>query len=398
LPTLTPNVVYDPFSYEMHENPYLTYKTLRDRHPVYHNAERGFWALSRYDDVQGAARDWQTFSSQPGVDLDGGGQAYGPGNFIDLDPPRHDVLRKLVRDPFIPKQVAEYEPHIASIVTGIERDLVGRTQADLAQEVAWVVPVAMICDLLGVPSRDRATLQARLNAFMFRHDGDDRLPSEAVQALEESAHYFRDLIATRRSDAGDDLVSKMVTAEVDGHRLDDDEVIAICLLLLAAGVETAAGLISSAFLVLAHHPETRTRLRSHPEIVPKAIEEILRYESPIQGLARTTARAVELHDVQLPAQARVFLIYGAANRDDRRFADPDRLDLDRDLPRTLAFGEGIHFCLGAPLARLEARVVLERLLPRLGDYEVDGPIERLHSHTTRAITALPARLDHELTG
>jgi cytochrome P450 len=280
---------------------------------------------------------------------------------------------------------------VQAAVTRIERAIADRADVDLAEEVAWALPVAMICDLLGVPSEDRDALQARLNAFMFRRDGDDNLPREAHEALSEAADYFRQLVHARRRQPGDGLVTTMLASDVDGERLSEDEIVSICLLLLAAGVETAAGLISSAFLVLAGHAEGRLRLRTTPEIVPTALEEILRYESPIQGLARTATREVEIEDVVVPEGARVFLLFGSANRDERRFADPDRLDFDRELSRTLAFGEGIHFCLGAPLARLEARIVLERLLPQLGDYEVVGPVERLHSHTTRAITSLPVR-------
>ncbi len=386
-------VAYDPFAYAMHDDPYPTYALLRDHFPVYRNEERGFWALSRFDDVRAAARDWRSFSSHPGVDLDGTGQEYGPGNFIDLDPPRHDALRKVLRHAFVPKQVAGYEPAARAAVAEIARTLEGRSTVDLADQVAWTLPVTMICELLGVPRDDRAALRSWLDRFMFRHDGVDRLPEDAVHALGAAAGYFRALIDERRRTPRDDVATTLTRAEVDGVPLAEDEIVSICLLLLAAGVETAAGLIASAFLVLAEHPVARRRLRATPDLIPAAIEEVLRLESPIQGLARTATVDVPVHDQVIPAGARVFLLFGAANRDGRRFDDPNAFDLDREAPKSLAFGEGIHFCLGAPLARLEARVVLEQLLPPLGDYVVDGPVERLHSHTTRAAVSLPVEVD-----
>jgi cytochrome P450 len=382
-------VLYDPFSSSAHENPYPTYRTLRDEHPVYHNEERDLWALSRFSDVQSAARDWKTFSSAAGIELDATSEVFGPGHFIDSDPPRHDELRHVIRREFAPKSLRAREGWIRAKVRELLGPMLESGKGDLAQELAWPLPVAVIASLLGLRQEDQALLEQWSAALSYREPDSNELPQSALDATSAMREYFRDVIDERRRKPEEDLISEIVAAEAEG-RMRPEEVLGMCFLVFVAGTETTGSLISNSLLLLARHPDQRARLAASPADIPAAIEEILRYESPVQVLGRTTTRDVELHGTVVPHGARVLLVYGSANRDERRFDDPDRLDLRRTIPRHLAFGEGLHFCLGAPLARLEAKVALEEVLSRVPEYEVNGKVERFHMHTTRGLKNLPA--------
>jgi cytochrome P450 len=377
-------VSYDPFSRETQLDPYPGYRWLLEHAPVYFNPDGGFYALSRHADVQAAFRDWRTFSSSAGVTLDALLEITGP-SFLTMDPPRHELLRELVRDPFRPKAIAELEARVAEHAANLLDEL--GDEADLVAELASRLPVLVICDLMGFPTADEPALRQLSDLVLERVPDETSTPRAARDAALEMRAYFAEHLARRRRDGGDDLVTRLALAE----GLTEDEQIGISFLLFEAGNSTTKSLLANALLLLAEHPAEREWLEANPAGTPGAIEEILRFESPVQNMGRVTTAPVELHGETIPAGARVLLVIGAANRDPRVFPDPDRFDLARAPRRTLAFGEGIHHCLGAPLARLEARVALRLFLERVASHEV-LELERFHDVTQRNLKRLRARL------
>jgi cytochrome P450 len=359
--------------------------------PAYYNEQWDFWALSRFDDVQAAARDWRTFSNAAGVNLDAIGEVYGHGNFLDADPPWHDQLRDVVRSAFTPKSIASLERFVRAATADFVQSLSDRCDIDLAPELCWTLPVVTIGHVIGLPA---AELEAQLTwaqGVLERDPGSRTPPSSALDAVEELRSYLGDLLDERRRRPADDLLSTIATARVEGKLLAKPDAVAMLLLLFVAGTETTASFLGNSFLILARYPDQRARLTDR-SLIPAAVEELLRFEPPIQHLARTTTRTVELHGHAIPEGSRVLLLYGSANRDERRYLHPDALDIDRPARRHLSFGEGIHHCLGAPLARLEARVALEVALPALGEYDVGEEATRLYTHESRPLKSLPIRL------
>lgn len=380
--------LYDPFWVYMMDDPFPNYRVLRDEFPVYHNENRDIWALSRFEEVQSAARDWRTFSSADGVDPDNFRDVSGPGGFVDMDPPRHDLLRKILQKDFNAKTINALRTSVRTEVETLVDALVERGRGDFVQELAWPLPIVVFLGLMGIPSEDRHLLSRWLREVQLRVPGNDQLPRAAMDAAAEMRGYLSALGEERRKKPKDDLLSKVVTAEVDGDLLGD-EAVGMCTLLCIAGTETTASLVSTALFLLERHPDQRSRLASDLSGLPVAIEEILRYESPIHDIARTATRDIELHGRTIPEGARVMLLYGSANRDEREFDEPERLDLTRKIRRHLAFGEGIHHCIGAPLARLEANIAVETVLTRIPEYQPCGPAERLRATTMRGFTSLP---------
>jgi len=378
-------VAYDPLA---QEEAYDAYRVLRTEFPVYRNEERGFWALSRFDDVQRAAREWRRWSSAEGVNLDDTLSLTGPGNFIAADPPHHDRLRRVVRDRFTPATVAAMEPAIRADVRSTLAAAVHEGGFDAAAKLAWAIPVRAISRLLGLAVEDEPTLTAWLRAVIARDAERDRLPAAARTAGDGLRSYFVAHVADRRRGAGDDLLCDVVAAEERGE-LEAEEIPGLCILLYVAGTETVADFIGNALVVLAEHPEQRAMVAAKPALAPAAVEELLRFESPVQYQVRTATVATELHGVTIPAGSSVALLWGAANRDERRWERPDELDLTRQARRNLAFGEGIHHCLGAPLARLQGRIVLEEALRAMPRYRLDGEVERIATHNTRGVARLP---------
>ena len=377
-------VVYDPL---VQDDPYAAYRALRQAFPVYRNEERGFWALSRFEDVQRAAREWRSWSSAEGVNLDDTLSLTGPGNFIAADPPDHDRLRRVVRERFTPATIAAMEPAIRADVRATLTAAVSAGGLDAAATLAWAIPVRTISRLLGLPLEDEPVLRCGLRAAIAREPGSDRLPAAARRAAESLRTYFADHVERRRRAGGDDLLADVVAAQRRGA-LTCDEIPGLCLLLYIAGTETVADFIGNALVALAEHPEQRALLTAEPQRSAAAVEELLRFESPVQYQVRTGVAETELHGVVIPAGSAVALLWGAANRDERRWERPDELDLMREPRRHLAFGEGIHHCLGAPLARLQGRVVLEETLRAMPGYRIAGEPERIATHNTRGVARL----------
>ena len=377
---------YDPFSQEFQADPFPVYRWMRDEAPVFYSEKWGWWALSRFEDVRAAATDPQTFLSYEGIDIDDTAKDQsGPGFLPDIDNPRHDQIRRMIQPRLLPNRIAEREDAVRAVVRGLIDVWRYRGSVDLAQELAWPMPNEVFFDLLGLPSaraEGRAQLERWVHELKDRKPDDARLTPVAKAATAGIQNYFVDLLHERRARPRNDLVTHLVTADIDGVPFAEadfgpaSEVLGLMMVLFLGGVESTAGLTGTLFKLLAENPGQRALLRENPALIPDAVEEAIRLATPLQLVGRTTSRAITLHGVTIPAGGRVVLVYGAANRDERRFADPDRFDVTRGRFRHLGFGEGMHGCLGAPLARLEAKVALEEALPVLGDYTIAGPPER----------------------
>ena len=377
---------YDPFSQEFQADPFPVYRWMRDEAPVFYSEKWNWWALSRFEDVRAAATDPRTFLSYQGIDIDDTAKDQsGPGFLPDIDNPRHDQIRRMIQPQLLPSRIADRENAVRAVVRGLVDAWRDRGTVDLAQELAWPMPNEVFFDLLGLPAA-RQEGRARLNQWVHelkdRKPDDARLTPVAKAATTGIQSYFMDLLHERRARPRADLVTHLVTAEIDGMPFAEEdfgpasEVLGLMMVLFLGGVESTAGLTGTLFKLLAENPDQRALLRENPSLIPDAVEEAIRLATPLQLAGRTTAREVTLHGVTIPAGGRVVLVYGAANRDERRFTHPDRFDVTRGRFRHLGFGEGMHGCLGAPLARLEAKVALEEALPALGDYTITGTPER----------------------
>lgn len=373
--------VYDPstlqFQYELAD----VYRVMRDEHPVYRDPDTGVYALTRFEDVWRAVHDWECFSSvvEEADNL--------LPQMIYMDPPKHTALRALVSRAFTPKRVAEMEP----LTRRTAQDLVAAVDptrgCELQHEFAAVVPSVVIAQMIGVPHEHIVAFRGWTESFV-------EITSSADFADAAASIYglFAELLAERRAHPRDDLMTALIDAEVDGKGLSDEELLGFCLLLILAGNDTTSSLIGNGTVLLAEHPDERRRLVEDPSLWPAAIEEINRFESPTQVLPRTTTRPVEVHGVTIPEGSRVMLVWGAANRDEREFTDPERFDVARPITRHLAFGHGVHYCLGSNLARLEARIAFEEWHKRFPDYELAEKPTRIVSIWARAFSRIPVRI------
>jgi cytochrome P450 len=382
-------IEYDPTALATQADPYPAYRLLLEHAPVYRNEPRDFYALSRFADVQSAFRDWRTFSNAGGVTVDELLALTGP-SFLTMDPPRHDLLRAIVREPFRPKALAALEERIRAYARELLDPLEG--EVEMMTAFAERLPVRVVCELLGFSLADELVLKSWSNAILERVPDDDRTPDAARTAAGAMREYFVEQLANRRRHPGTDILSLLVTARPGGEPLPHEELVGTCFLLFEAGNSTATALLGTSILLLGPEPARRRWFARNPGGQNGAIEELLRFESPVQNMGRIATRDVEVHGVDIPAGARVLLVIGAANRDPRAFEHPDVLDLKRAPRRNLAFGDGIHHCIGAPLARLEGCVALCELLGRWPDYDVTEA-ERFHDVTQRNLKRLVVRFD-----
>jgi cytochrome P450 len=378
-------VHYDPFSYEVHEDPFPVYRWLRDEAPVWRNDELGFWTLARYDDVLHASVDWATFSSAQGTTLEG---VFGP-MILSMDPPDHTRLRKIVSRAFTPRRIAELEAFVRDLTRDCLEPLVSRGEADVVRDLSARVPIHVISELLGLPGEHRETVRELSDGILHR-EPDQRTMAEANLAAgnELAVLVWRVVDDRRRPRSGtgtDDLIDVLIEAE-----LSDEELIGFCLLLAVAGNETVTKLVANAAIALHRFPDQRKLLLDDAALMPNAVEETLRWDAPSQFQGRTLTRDVELHGVTMPAGDFVLLLTGSANRDEREYSQPERFDVQRLIERPLGFGHGPHVCLGAALARLETRIAIEELLRLFPDFEVDeANVVRMHSSNVRGLSSVP---------
>lgn len=368
---------YDPFSYAFQEDPYPTFRWLRDEEPLYHNERLEFWALSRYQDVVDASRDWQTFSSAGGTTL----EPYGPRqknplpHIVFMDPSRHTWLRAVVSKVFTAARVASLEPFIRECAIRRLTPLAEAGGGDFVQDFSSLLPMDVIFTMLGVPDADRHPVRRLMDQALHRDPGSSSIPPSAEAAARKLIEYWYRLIAERRAKPSNDLLSDLLVAEVqteeDARPLTDLEVVGFLTLLAIAGNETVTRLLASAVVAFQHHPHEYRKVLQDPARIPAAVEEIVRHAAPSQYQGRTLTRDLTLHGKTAPRGARILLVTAAATRDDRVYEDPDRFDIDRQQLLPLGFGHGPHFCLGTPLARLESRVALEEFSRRFPRYHAD---------------------------
>ena len=392
------DVPFHPMDPEFVANPYPMYQRLRSEDPV-HRSPLGFWVLTRYDDVVWALRDARLAKEAiTSVVAERFGIVNPPTltrSMLDSDPPDHTRLRGLVSKAFTPRVVEQLRPRVQAIVDDLLARLDGRHGIDLIEDFAYPIPVIVICELLGVPVEDRDRFRAwgldmarSLDAVLFGPQSD--VADRGAAARHALGDYFRELIKERRKAPRQDMLSDLIAAEEAGDRLTETEMLATCILLLVAGHETTVNLIGNGTLALLRNPGELRRLRENPGLIATAVEELLRYDGPVQRTARVPSEDVKIRDQVIGKGELVMPFIGAADRDPAHFADPDRLDIGRRENRHVAFGYGIHFCLGAPLARVEGQIALGTLVQRLPNLALatDRPQFRM-SLTLRGLSSLP---------
>ena len=391
--TATSDIYYDPFDTQIDKDPHPLWKRMRDEQPLYRNDKFGFWALSRWADVEKALVDWDTYRSGKGSTLETilAGAEMPSGMILMDDPPRHDVHRKLMSRVFTPKKMEALEPKVRAFCAETLDPLVGAGGFDFISDLGAYMPMRTIGMLLGIPEQDQEAIRQSIDEGLRIKEGEE-VPTNAVGS---GFSEFFEYVDHRMKHPTDDLMTQLIQAEFEDEtgerrRLRVDEVLTYVGLLAGAGNETTTRLIGWAGKLLAEHPDQRRQLVEDRSLVNNAIEEILRYEAPSPVQARTVSRPVEVHGESLPEGSIMVLLNGSANRDERHFPDADRFDIRRPIDHHLSFGYGIHFCLGAALARLEGRVALDEVLKRFPDWEVDWDnAKQAHTPTVRGWEKLP---------
>lgn len=388
---------FDPFDYDFHEDPYPVYRRLREEAPCYHDAEQDFWALSRHEDVVAAFKNHELFSNRAGVALEQSPADAAQTMFIlGMDPPRQQKFRSLVSKAFTGRRIDLLEQRIREIARAHAERAARGGQCDYVQDFAGKLPMDVISEMLGVPVEDRDELRHQADLVMFREEGVRRMPDAAAAAALELVTYYVDFVKERRRASRDGLVDALLEATIDGERLTDDDVISFLFLMTIAGNETTTKLLANALYWLAKHPDQRRQVEADRTLVPQWVEETLRFDNSSQILGRVATRDVEMHGETIREGGRVLLLVGAANRDPAVFEDPDRYDVSRDCTEFVSFGKGVHFCLGARLARLEGVIGLETSLEFFPDYEVDeSKLVRVHNTNVRGFAEMPIRFRPE---
>jgi hypothetical protein len=387
---------FDPFDPAYFADPYPYYQEMREEHPVYrreipdHRVWPHYWMLSRAVDVNDALTDWRTYSSGQGTLIDTDITLLPP-NMFNMDPPRHDELRNVLVRVLTPSRISGLEPDVRQYAQELIGEYRGQGGFDAATQFAQLIPTITMCALMDLPISERTTfLKWNLDTLA----GGDFTSEAALRAYGEMEQYWLELVKERREHQGPDLISQILHTEVKGEDLTIDEVAGFCSLLHDAAQNTTMNMIAQSVLALGRFPDARRALAENPDRWPKALEELLRFISPVQGLARSTTRDVTLHDVTIPAGDQILVLYGSANHDESAYPNPDQLDLDRDVKVHWAFGHGIHYCLGNAVARLEVRVALQVLLEMVGDWEVDeDKVELNQLVPTRGVAHGPIQFD-----
>ncbi|MFL6106095.1 MAG: cytochrome P450 [Marmoricola sp.] len=394
---------FDHYDHALQDDPYPTYARLRAEAPLFHNEEHDFWVMSRHADLHKAWRTDDVYSNRMGVTLDKSAwneNAHIVMSFLGMDPPEQTRLRKLVSRGFTPKRVAEMEPRITEVSLRHLETALAKGEAeggfDWIVDFAGKYPMDVISELLGVPEADRDEVRRLADLLVVREDGLRDVPQAGMDASMQMFSYFSDLLAARKENPADDLVTALLLAEDEGDRMSDGELTAFLFLMVVAGNETTTKLLGNAVSNLARHPEQRDAVFADPSLIDPWIEETLRYEASSQLLARQTLKDVTIDGVTCPAGAQLLFNVGSANHDETVFTNAEEFDIHRDkaeLAKHIAFGGGRHFCLGANLARLEAQIALRQLVERAATIEVDqADAVRMYSANVRGYASLPVRV------
>jgi cytochrome P450 len=389
----TTEVYYDPFDFDIDDDPYPIWKRLRDEAPLYYNEKYNFYALSRYEDVSRELTNWEAYRSGRGttIDIIMSGIEVPPGLILFEDPPIHDLHRRLLSRVFTPRRMEEIEPLTRDFCVRALDPLVGSGRFDFVENLGAMVPMRTIGYLLGIPEHSQESIRDRGGRQLTLQEGTFRPATKDF--FEQSGEMFSDYIDWRVDHPSDDLMTQLLNAEVedDGatRRLTRGEVLLYTSMIAGAGNETTTRLIGFIGQLLAEHPDQRRQIVANPSLIPMAIEEVLRYEAPSPVQARYVARAMECHGTTIPEGSVMLLLNGSANRDERRFPEGEKFDVHRGAAH-LSFGHGLHFCLGSALARMQARVALEEVIKRWPDWEVDyANSSKAHTSSVRGWSKLP---------
>ncbi|AYM41203.1 cytochrome P450 [Mycobacteroides chelonae] len=392
------SVVFDPYDYNFHEDPYPYYRRLRDEAPLYRNDDLNFWALSRHQDVLQGFRNSEALSNSNGVSMDKA--SFGPHaklvmSFLAMDDPEHLRLRTLVSKGFTPRRIRELEGRVVALARTHLDNALQSESFDFVADYAGKLPMDVISELMGVPEPDRTRIRELADGVMHREDGLADVPPEAIQASFDLMTYYIDMVKERRRRPTEDLTSALLQAEIDGDRLTDEEVLAFLFLMVIAGNETTTKLLANAVYWGHRNPDQLAAVHADHELIPLWVEESLRYDTSSQILARTVAEDMTFYDTTVAAGDILLLLPGSANRDDRVFENADEYRIGREIgAKLVSFGSGAHFCLGAHLARMEAKVALTELFTRIRRYEIDESASvRVHSSNVRGFASLPITVE-----
>ncbi len=390
-------IYYDPYDFEIDTDPYPVWRRMRDEAPLYRNDRYEFWALSRYEDVAAGLTDWRSYSSARGTVLDfiRNGVEFPPGNILFEDPPLHDAHRALLARVFTPRRMAELEPQIRAFCASSLDPLVGGDRIDFIADLGAQMPMRVIGMMLGIPEEDQEMLRDGYDTGLDLESGEEPSPNDQ---LAFAMGRFAEYVEWRRKHPSDDMMTELMNArftdDVGTERtLRDNELLGYIGLLAGAGNETTTRLIGWISWLLDRFPDQRRLVVEDRSLVAKTVEEVLRYEAPSPVQARYVMRDIELYGTKVPEGSTMMLINGSANRDEREFENADRLDVRRANVKHLSFGQGIHFCLGASLARLEGCVALDEVLARWPEWEIDRDAAVMaHTSSVRGWKSLPARV------
>jgi hypothetical protein len=393
--------IYDPFNPAVIADPYPFYQRLRDEYPVHYNQRTNFYVLSRYDDIFHALRKPQIFSSAQGLTpaKDEISQLGIPPTFIMMDPPDHTRLRRLITKAFTPETVKELEPTIRHFVVehvdAMKRKCADGEHVDLIADIASPLPTMVVANILGVPPEDRAKFDPWSDAITSASADFALDLQQAIGAVQGLVSYFGGMCQARRAKPTGDMISKLTMAEINRERLTDWDILGFCFVMIAGGNDTTTNLIGNSMRFLHDFPDQHREMIEDPSLIPNAIEELLRIESVVQGLSRTTTQDVEYYGTVIPAGSKVHNLYASGNRDPRHWgADADVLNIHRKIDRHLSFAQGPHFCIGAHVARLMVRTFFEEMGARIGErFEIDWDrAERRRSAFTRGFTKIPIHI------
>jgi cytochrome P450 len=389
------DLYYDPYDIAIDKDPYPIYRRLRDEAPLYHNERYGFWGLSRFADAEAALRDVKRLSSAKGdiLEVVKADPIMPPGVFINEDPPLHTIHRALVSRAFTPKKMKALEEKVRAFCAACLDPLVGSDRFDFVLDLGAEMPMRVIGMLVGIPDADQPAVRAHAQRSLRNKPGEP-LPVEKDRYFD--GNLFADYVQWREKNPSDDLVTELLNVEFEDvsgtvRRLTKDEVLIFLAVIAGAGVETTGRLFGWMGKVLAEYPDQRREIAESRSLIPNAIEELLRYEPPGPHVARYVVEDVQYHGQTVPAGSALLLMLASANRDERRFEDPDRYDIHRDTGQHLTFGYGTHYCLGAALARLEASIALDEVLNRFPEWEIDlESARRAPTATVRGWDSMPA--------